>query len=121
MDGDVTALLVCAGLVLVMVLYWAYYIRCVRRQPKSEERYDDVDLVGAESDGVLFIYPYCSLNMGAGGAMGLVASANPREFVYTVLKVPLVAAFVIGVIGFTSACRGSAFVAFCSALGRRYP
>ena len=31
MDGDVTALLVCAGLVLVMVLYWAYYIRCVRR------------------------------------------------------------------------------------------
>ncbi|ATZ08389.1 MULTISPECIES: hypothetical protein [Corynebacterium] len=103
MDGDVTALLVCAGLVLVMVLYWAYYIRCVRRQPKSEERYDDVDLVGAESDGVLFIYPYCSLNMGAGGAMGLVASANPREFVYTVLKVPLVAAFVIGVIGFTSA------------------
>ncbi|HCD2523837.1 TPA: hypothetical protein NBR61_001236 [Corynebacterium striatum] len=103
MDGDVTALLVCAGLVLVMVLYWAYYIRCVRRQPKSEERYDDVDLVGAESDGVLFIYPYCSLNMGAGGAMGMVASANPREFVYTVLKVPLVAAFVIGVIGFTSA------------------
>ena len=35
--------------------------------------------------------------------MGLVASANPPEFVYTVLKVPLVAAFVVGVIGFTGA------------------
>ena len=33
----------------------------------------------------------------------MVASANPPEFVYTVLKVPLVAAFVIGVIGFTDA------------------
>lgn len=41
--------------------------------------------------------------MGAGGAMGLVASASPPEFVYTVLKVPLAAAFVIGVIGFTGA------------------
>ena len=103
MDGDVTGLLVCAGLVLVMVLYWAYYIRCVRREPRSEDWYDESDWDGAVSDGVLFIYPYCSLIMGAGGAMGLVASVNPPEFVYTVLKVPLAAAFVIGVIGFTGA------------------
>ncbi|HCT9179332.1 TPA: hypothetical protein OUB66_000138 [Corynebacterium aurimucosum] len=103
MNGDITELLVYAGVVLVMVLYWTYYIRCVRRQPRTEKWYDDVDSVGAASDGVLFIYPYCSLIMGAGGAMGLVASANPPEFVYMVLKVPLAAAFVIGVIGFTGA------------------
>lgn len=121
MDGDVTVLLVCAGLVLVMVLYWAYYIRCVRRKPRSEKWYDDVDFVGAESDGVLFIYPYCSLIMGAGGAMGLVASANPPEFVYTVLKVPLVAAFRCRSHWIYGRGRGSASVAFCSSVGRRYP
>ena len=101
MDGDATELLVYTGLVLIMVLYWTYYIWCVRRHPRSEEWYDDVDFVGAESDGVLFFYPYCSLMMGAGGAMGLVDSANPPEFVFTVLKFPLAAAFVIGAIGFT--------------------
>ena len=69
MDGDVTVLLVCAGLVLVMVLYWAYYIRCVRK-PRSEKWYDDVDFVGAESDGVLFIYPYCSLIMALAAPWG---------------------------------------------------
>ncbi|MFS0182870.1 hypothetical protein ACL1EX_12575 [Corynebacterium striatum] len=103
MNGDVTELLVYAGLVLVMVLYWTYYIRCVRRQPRSEKWYDELAWEGAVSDGVLFIYPYCSLIMGTAGAMGLVASANPPEFVYTVLKVPFVAVFVIGVIGFTGA------------------
>lgn len=103
MDGDIAELLVYAGVVLVMVLYWAYYIRCVRRQPRSEKWYDEPAWEGAVSDGVLFICPYCSLIMGTAGAMGLVASANPPEFVYTVLKVPFAAAFVIGVIGFTGA------------------
>ena len=28
MNGDVTELLVYAGLVLVMVLYWTYYMKC---------------------------------------------------------------------------------------------
>lgn len=101
MDGDTTELLVCVAAVLVMVFYWAYYIRCVRRVPRSEEWYDSSDVMGAGSDGVLFIYPYCTLIMGAAGAAGLVALANPPEFVETVLKVPLVAAFVIGGIGFT--------------------
>ena len=40
MNGDITELLVYAGLVLVMVLYWTYYIRCERREPRSEEWYD---------------------------------------------------------------------------------
>ena len=101
MDGDVTELLVYAGLVLVMVLYWAYYIRCVRRQPRSAKWYDDVDFVGAESDGVLFYYPYSTLVLGVGGIAGLVDGASPPEFVGTVLKVALIAALVIGAVGFT--------------------
>ena len=103
MDGDITGLLVCAGLVLVMVAYWTFYIRYVRRNPQSEAWYDSADATGAESDGVLFIYPYGTLIMGAAGVTGLLASANLPESVETVLIVPLVAAFVIGVIGFTGA------------------
>ncbi|MFS0241389.1 hypothetical protein ACL1D0_12090 [Corynebacterium striatum] len=103
MDGDVTVLLVCAGLVLVMVAYWTFYILCVRRNPQSEEWYDSADATGAESDGILFIYPYGALIMGTAGATGLVASTNLPETVETVLLVPLVAAFGTGVIGFTGA------------------
>ena len=101
MDGDTTGLLVCVGLVLVMVAYWLFYIRYVRRNPKSEEWYDSADATGAESDGVLFVYPYGTLLMGAAGAAGLVASMNLPEPVETVLSIPLIAAFVIGAIGFT--------------------
>ena len=61
MDGDVTELLVYAGLVLVMVLFWAYYIVEVRRNPRSEEWYDSADVEGAASDGVLFYYPFGTL------------------------------------------------------------
>ena len=103
MDTDIPYLLFCAGSVLVMVLYWTYYIRDVRREPRSESWYDAGDSIGATSDGVLFIYPYCSLIMGAAGAAGLVASANPPEFVHMVLKVVLTAALVIGAVGFTGA------------------
>lgn len=101
MDGDITELLVYAGLVVVMVLYWAYYIRCVRRKPRSEEWYDSADVEGAASDGVLFYYPYSTLVLGVGGVAGLVDGANLPEFVGTVLKVALVVALVIGGIGFT--------------------
>ena len=101
MDGDITELLVYAGLVVVMVLYWAYYIRCVRRNPSSEEWYDSADVEGAASDGVLFYYPYSTLVLGVGGVAGLVESTNPPEFVYVVLKIAVPAALVIGGIGFT--------------------
>ena len=101
MNGDITELLVYAGLVLVMVLYWAYYIRCVRRKPRSEKWYDEPAWEGAVSDGVLFYYPYSTLVLGVGGIAGLVESANPPEFVGTVLKVAVPAALVIGGIGFT--------------------
>ena len=103
MNGDITELLVYAGLVLVMVFYWTYYIRYVRRKPRSEKWYDELSWEGAVSDGVLFYYPYSTLVLGVGGIAGLVESANPPEFVGTVLKVALMAAFVIGVIGFTGA------------------
>ena len=103
MDEDITGLLACAGAVLIMVLYWTYYIRDVRKEPRSEAWYDESAWDGAVSDGVLFIYPYCSLIMGVGGAMGLVASVNPPEFVRMVLMVPFAAALVIGAIGFTGA------------------
>ena len=101
MDGDITGLLVYAGLVLIMVLYWTYYIRCVRRNPRSEEWYDSADVEGAVSDGVLFYYPYSTLVLGVGGIAGLVDGANLPEFVGTVLKVALMAALAIGAVGFT--------------------
>lgn len=41
--------------------------------------------------------------MGAAGATGLVANMNLPEPAETVLLVPIMAAFVIGVIGFTGA------------------
>lgn len=72
-----------------MVLYWTYYIRCVRREPRSEAWYDELDWDGAVSDGVLVIYPYCSLIMGVAGAAGLVTSANPPELVHMMLKIVL--------------------------------
>lgn len=103
MGGDTTGLLVCVGLVLLMVAYWTFYILCVRRNPQSEEWYDSADATGAESDGVLFIYPFGTLIMGAAGATGLVANMNLPESAETVLLAPIVAAFVIGVIGFTGA------------------
>ncbi|MHB0833602.1 MAG: hypothetical protein ACYCDI_00060 [Corynebacterium aurimucosum] len=103
MHGDTTELLVCLGLVVVMVLYWTYYIRSVRKTPRSERWYDTADAEGAESDGVLFIYPYGTLIMGAAGATGLVANMNLPEPAETVLLVPIMAAFAIGVIGFTGA------------------
>lgn len=101
MNGDITELLVYAGVVLVMVLYWTYYIRCVRRQPRSEKWYDEPAWEGMERDGVLFFYPYGSLILGVGGLAGLIASLNPPEFVTTVLKFSFMAAFVLGAVGFT--------------------
>ena len=100
MDGDITDLLLYAGLVLAMVLFWTYYIRYVRRNPRSEKWYDEPAWEGAVSDGVLFYYPYTTLVLGVGGLAGLVESANPPEFVHMVLKVAVPAALVIGCIGF---------------------
>lgn len=101
MDGDIVGLLVYAELVLIMVLYWTYYIRYVRRNPRSEKWYDEPAWEGAVSDGVLFYYPYSTLVLGVGGIAGLVDGANLPEFVGTVLKVALMAALVIGTVGFT--------------------
>ena len=103
MDGDITELLVYAGLVLVMVLFWTYYILDVRRDPRSEEWYDSGDVEGAESDGVLFVYPYGSLMMGVCGIAGLVESVNPPEFVTAVLKFSVMAALILFFIGCTGA------------------
>ena len=103
MDGDITGLLVCVGLVLVMLAYWTFYIRYVRRNPQSEEWYDSGDVEGAESDGVLFVYPYGSLMMGVCGIAGLVESLNPPEFVTTVLMFAGMTAPGIALIGLTGA------------------
>ena len=103
MDGDITELLIYAGLVLAMVLYWTYYIRCVRRKPRTEEWYDSGDVEGAASDGVLFVYPYGSLIFGALGVIGLTQGMNPPEFVTTVLMFAGMAALGIGLIGMTGA------------------
>lgn len=101
MDADTSDLFVYIGLVLVMVLFWAYYLLEVRRNPRSEEWYDESAWEGKESDGVLFYYPYCSLMLGAGGVLGLVESMNPPEFVDSVLWVVFLAAVFIGAVGMT--------------------
>lgn len=101
MDADTSDLLFYIGLVLVMVLFWTYYILEVRRNPRSEEWYDESAWEGAASDGVLFYYPYCSLMLGAGGVLGLVESMNPPEFVGSVLRVVFLTAVFIGAVGMT--------------------
>lgn len=98
-----TELLVALGLLLVMVLYWIYYIFGVRRTPESEAWYDASDFVGSNSDGPLFIYPYGTLIMGAAGLMMLTQGVNLPEPIQTALSVPILLAFLIGVIGFTGA------------------
>ena len=90
MDADIPYLLFCAGSVLAMVLFWAYYILEVRRNPRSEEWYDSGDSEGDAKDGTLFLYPYGSLFFGVMGIAGLVDSLNPPEFVYTVLTLSLI-------------------------------
>ena len=101
MDADTSDLLFYIGLVLVMVLFWTYYILEVRRNPRSEEWYDESAWEGKESDGMLFYYPYCSLMLGAGGVLGLVESINPPEFVGSVLRVVFLTAVFIGAVGMT--------------------
>lgn len=101
MDADTSDLLFYIGLVLVMVLFWTYYILEVRRNPRSEQWYDESAWEGAASDGVLFYYPYCSLMLGAGGVLGLVESMNPPEFVDSVLRVVFLTAVCIGAVGMT--------------------
>ena len=101
MDADTSDLLFYIGLVLVMVLFWAYYILEVRRHPRSEQWYDESAWEGKESDGVLFYYPYCSLMLGAGGVLGLVESMNPPEFVGSVVRVVFLTAVFIGAVGMT--------------------
>ena len=101
MDADTSDLLFYIGSVLVMVLFWAYYLLEVRRNPRSEEWYDESAWEGAASDGVLFYYPYCSLMLGAGGVLGLVESMNPPELVDSVLRVVFMTAVFIGAVGMT--------------------
>ena len=101
MGGDIKDLLLCIGLVLVMVLFWAYYLLEVRRNPRSEEWYDSGDVDGGARDGPLFFYPYGSLLLGVGGVAGLIESLNPPEFVSTVLMFAGMAALGIGLIGMT--------------------
>ena len=101
MDADTSDLLFYIGSVLVMVLFWTYYLLEVRRNPRSEEWYDESAWEGAASDGVLFYYPYCSLMLGAGGVLGLVESMNPPEFVGSVLRVVFLTAVFIGAVGMT--------------------
>ena len=105
MDTDIPYLLFCAGSVLVMVLFWTYYIKCERKEPRSEEWYDSGGVDGGAIDGPLFVYPYGSLFFGVCGIAGLLDSLNPPEFVYTVLMFPLMAGLGIGLIGLTGAAR----------------
>ena len=101
MDTDIPYLLFCAESVLVMVLYWTYYIKCERKEPRSEEWYDSGDVDGGAIDGPLFVYPYGSLFFGVMGIAGLVDSLNPPEFVYAVLMYAVIAALILFFIAIT--------------------
>ena len=103
MSLDTTELFVAIGLFLFMILYWIYYILGVRRTPESEAWYDSADAQGADSDGALYIFPYGSLIMGSAGAAGLVGAFHLPEPIETVFQVPIIVAFLIGVVGFTGA------------------
>ena len=103
MDMDIPYLLFCAGSVLAMVLFWAYYILGVRRNPRSEEWYDEFDSEGAARDGTLFVYPYGSLFFGVGGIAGLFENVNPPEFVSAALVYVGMATLGISLIGLTGA------------------
>ena len=103
MDADTGELLFYSGSVLVMVLFWTYYILDVRKEPRSEEWYDEPAWEGMERDGVLFFYPYGTLFFGVGGIAGLVESVNPPELVSTVLMFAGMTALGIGLIGITGA------------------
>lgn len=103
MSMDTTELLVALGLLLFMVLYWIYYILGVRRAPKSEAWYDEGDANGPSSDGALYIFPYGTLVMGVAGTAMLLESISLPDIIHIMLRIPIVAAFLIGIIGFTGA------------------
>jgi len=103
MDTDISDLPLFIGFVLVAVLFWTYYILDVRKEPRSEEWYDEPAWEGMERDGVLFFYPYGSLVLGVAGVLGLIDIMNPPEFVDSVLQGVFMAALLIGGIGFTGA------------------
>lgn len=82
---DIFGLHLGVGAVLIMVPYWTYYIGDVRREPGLESWYGAGDFLGAKSDGVLFIYSYCTFITRAAGVMTLVESVNLPEIVNKVL------------------------------------
>lgn len=76
----------------------------VRAEDSSNGKwYDSVDSIGADSDGVLFIYPYGTLMIGAGGAIGLIVSMGLPELVEKALGAPFLVALLISFVGVTGA------------------
>ena len=106
MDSDVGNWLFHLGILLITVLTWTYYIRCVRMSPRSEEWYDantNIEIPGdvpPNRDLALYAFPYSTLLVAAVSVRWLISHLNLPEFIEMIYAVPLMAAFVIGCIGF---------------------
>ena len=105
MDSDFGDWLFHLGMLLITVLTWTYYIRCVRMNPRSEEWYDANTNIGIpglppDRDLALYTFPYCTLLVGAVSVGWLISHLNLPKFIGMIYLGPLMAAFVIGCIGF---------------------
>ena len=104
MSLDTTDLLLGIGSVLGGGLGWTFYMQAIRKHPETEKWYDSAN--GAESgvtdrDASLYLVPYGSLFFGVVGMMMLLGGMSIPEPLDTIISVPLIAGFVIAIIGMT--------------------
>ena len=106
MDYDVGNWLFHLGMLLIAVLTWTYYIRCVRMNPRSEEWYDEdcdhsqpVGWAPSNRDLALYLFPYSTMLGGAVSVGWLISHLNLPRFIEMIYLGPLTAAVVIGCIG----------------------
>lgn len=104
MSLDTTELLLALGSILGGGLGWTFYMQAIRKQPETEKWYDSAN--GAESgvtdrDASLYLVPYGSLFFGVCGLMMLLGGMSIPEPFETIISIPLLAGFVIALIGMT--------------------
>lgn len=104
MSLDTTELLLALGSILGGALGWTFYMQAIRKQPETEKWYDSAN--GSESgvtdrDASLYLVPYGSLFFGVVGMMMLLGGMSIPEPLDTIISVPLIAGFVIAIIGMT--------------------
>ena len=104
MSLDTTDLLLGIGSVLGGGLGWTFYMQAIRKEPETEAWYDSAN--GAESgvtdrDAALYLVPYGSLFFGVLGMALLLGGMSIPEPLETIISIPVMATFVIAIIGMT--------------------